>query len=538
MEASSAFCGLLPSPLTHAACSFIRVARLATSLGALQLAGNRRDAERGFRCVASGEREKREKRQAEAEQRVVPSDAVVKAVESLGFKVTDGDVASTAGRELAAVRQELMALAYNAGGHMQVAETGDIVYSFPANFRSVLSSNDRRFRALEVWRGVSGALYKGVRVGFGVSLLLSILLVFVTFVAISISASSSSRGSDDDNDSGERRSRNSFNISFGPSLFDYYYWSRLMNPGWGSYGYSYTVTDYEDEYGAEERRRADLSFPEAVFSFVFGDGDPNAGLAERQWQLVGQVIREAGGAVTAEQVLPYLDSRTFPTTDPRSSFFKYEDYMLPVLLRFQGRPEVSEEGDIVYVFPELLVSTAAAERAERALPPFLEEAAEAFTRADGLQKFLAGGLGALNAVGVASLGPVLKSYAAAQAAGGVIALAASLLWLLRAYALVFVATPVARLVRLRGANAGIEQRNAARAAAAEALLDDPSPQLRRKMRFAREKAREVGAEGRRAVDRKVIFSTEQSALEQDLDGPDADAEWARRLERGRSTRGE
>jgi len=41
-----------------------------------------------------------------------------------------------------------------------------------------------------------------------------------------------------------------------------------------------------------------------IFSFLFGDGNPNANLEERRWQQIATVIRNNGGAVVAEQMLP------------------------------------------------------------------------------------------------------------------------------------------------------------------------------------------------------------------------------------------
>ncbi len=35
----------------------------------------------------------------------------------------------------------------------------------------------------------------------------------------------------------------------------------------------------------------ELSLPEAIFSFVFGDGDPNSGFEERRWRALGRFIQ-------------------------------------------------------------------------------------------------------------------------------------------------------------------------------------------------------------------------------------------------------
>ena len=57
-----------------------------------------------------------------------------------------------------------------------------------------------------------------------------------------------------------------------------------------------------------------MSLPESFFSFVFGDGDPNAALRAARVQALAGVIRESGGAVVAEQIAPYLDP---PGAPPR-----------------------------------------------------------------------------------------------------------------------------------------------------------------------------------------------------------------------------
>ena len=53
-----------------------------------------------------------------------------------------------------------------------------------------------------------------------------------------------------------------------------------------------------------------MSFLESVFSVLFGDGDPNADLEERRSKAVAKLIRAKGGAVTAEELAPYMDPDT------------------------------------------------------------------------------------------------------------------------------------------------------------------------------------------------------------------------------------
>ena len=55
--------------------------------------------------------------------------------------------------------------------------------------------------------------------------------------------------------------------------------------------------------------------------------------------MVAQLIRNQGGVVTAEQLAPYTGA------DPKN-----EDGALPVLVRFNGFPEVTDEGFILVHF--------------------------------------------------------------------------------------------------------------------------------------------------------------------------------------------
>ena len=62
---------------------------------------------------------------------MTPNPKIIKSVEKLDYRVTVGDVAAQAGLELNFAQQGLLTLAGEAGGHLQVAESGDVVYLFP-----------------------------------------------------------------------------------------------------------------------------------------------------------------------------------------------------------------------------------------------------------------------------------------------------------------------------------------------------------------------------------------------------------------------
>jgi len=80
---------------------------------------------------------------------MAPNPTIMQAVEHLGYRVT-GDV-TQAGLNVN-LAQGLLTLATDAGGHLQVAESGEIVYLFPQNFRAILRNKFLRLRLQEWWK--------------------------------------------------------------------------------------------------------------------------------------------------------------------------------------------------------------------------------------------------------------------------------------------------------------------------------------------------------------------------------------------------
>ena len=122
---------------------------------------------------------------------MTPNPQIVQSVEQLNYRVTVGDVAAQAGLELNLAQQGLLALAADAGGHMQVADSGEVVYLFPQNFRSILRDKYWSLRLQQWWEKVWKVLFYIIRISFGVILIASIILMLVAIAVIVISVSSS-----------------------------------------------------------------------------------------------------------------------------------------------------------------------------------------------------------------------------------------------------------------------------------------------------------------------------------------------------------
>jgi hypothetical protein len=430
--------------------------------------------------------------------------AIMQTVEKLGYRVTTGDVASQAGLDVKRAERDLLALASEAGGHMQVAESGEIAYLFPKNFRDILRGKDWRLRWQERLDKLWNFIFYLIRISFGIYLIASLLLIIVAITVIFIALSSSnsdSRGRDSD-----------FSLGGG------------LGGGWGGDWFLiFSPNYYSPQYQRRRRQQHSgrsseapaMNFLEAIFSFLFGDGNPNADLEERRWQTIGSMIRNQGGAVVAEQLLPYLDNVDDSQQD--------EDYMLPVLSRFNGRPEVSEDGQLVYHFPELQVMATRSKL--HPVAAYLKELPWRFSQADTGQIMLAIGLGAFNLVGALVLGRLLGDGSIAQQLGGIVAFAAGIYWLLLGYGTGFLGIPLLRYFWIQGRNQKVEARNQQRQERAKSL-NQASSLLQRKLNFARQFAAET------VIDQSnLAYTTESDLTEQELQQADKiDAEWQRRLE--------
>ncbi len=438
---------------------------------------------------------------------MAPDPRIMTAVEQLGYRVTVGDVAAQAGLNINLAEQGLLALASNADGHLQVAESGEIAYLFPKNFRAILRNKFLRLRLQEWWEKVWRVLFYLIRISFGIVLLLSIVLIFVAITMIVITMNSSGDGEG----SGGGDSHHSG--GGGGGLFMPFFWFGdifwWFDPG------------YDQHYRQRQREsseRREMKFLEAVFSFLFGDGNPNADLEERRWQEIGTVIRNSGGAVAAEQIAAYLDD--IGEGYKRES----EDYILPVLTRFNGRPEVSPDGEIVYHFPDLQTTASAWET--QPVPAYLRERNWRFSRATSGQVMLSVGLGGLNLVGALMLGSLLREGIAAQL-GGLVAFVQSIYGLLLVYGIGFLAIPLIRYFWVQWRNTKIEARNQKRQQQAIAL-NQADTTVQKKIAYAQQFATQnvINKEN-------LVYTSETDLLDQDLERSEQiDAEWRRRLESG------
>ena len=414
--------------------------------------------------------------------------------------VTVGDVAAAAGLTLAQAETALKALAHDTLATLSVSPAGEILFSFPPRFQSAIESKSLLLKT-EAFFATAGALGSYLmRVTYGTALVVSIAIAVTALIVLVTAASSSSSSKDD-----KRSSSSPFSISF---------------PGRIAYDLSEYFFFYNPYY---HPRRASyyqpLNFTEAIFSFVFGDGDPNVDRDEERWKAVGAYISGRNGVVTAEELMPFVDGLTLKNTSGSGSGVVDESYVLPVLTRLGGSPEVDAQGRILYRFPAIQSTGSSSTAPSRRVMDMYAEALEKpwqLTAIQGQQWITVVLLGVANAVGIAWLtsallfNPTNMAILARNGLGWVV----HTLPALQMYAAAFFVVPAVRWVLYRRRNAEIEQRNALKERALQLVFMNPSPELKDKM----DSATRAAGEQKRVLTREAsVYRSDRAVEEQPID---------------------
>lgn len=436
-----------------------------------------------------------------------PDPKVIEAVESLNSKnVVASDVAAKAGVSLSETRQSLAALATLTRGDISVTSSGELLYSFPTSIKAALSSNSLRYRITNFWlEKVWPNLFWAIRVSFGVFLFISIAVIFSTLLFIQTGGGSSDRDERDERRGGGGGGGLGFRYGMGDFFFDLFYPRTFYSPYYGYYG---RVDPYDPRQVIQSEKEDERSgIFEGIYSYIFGDGDPNRNMEAARLREASRVIRENNGAVTAEQLAPFCD--VDDPDDLGSKFLVEEGFVLPIVSQLGGEPVVTDDGDIIYIFPDLQVSAREEGSYEfdiESREDYLEEKTLDFSRNPAFGNVAAAALGVVNLGGAAYLGQVLASPSLSGVTlGGVFGLAQAGYPLLLAYAVLFNAIPLLRYFYINQKNTEIIKRNSARRKW-KTYLEVGGTNIRRKLEAAKsfkQKMRRLGGKS----GEKVVFDT-------------------------------
>ncbi|MEI6429510.1 MAG: hypothetical protein WCO45_14180 [Pseudanabaena sp. ELA607] len=429
-------------------------------------------------------------------------ESVLAAIERLQFRVTIADVATNAGLDLNTSQREVLAIAQATNGHLQVAQSGEIAYKFDPKVRQILVNRSFNLK-LQAWlKEVSKVTFFLLRISFGIMLLVAIVVVVLGIILALLLMQNQNRSHQHqpsrrtERRYNSQRDRNQAAAIVMMGGFSNPFGNPVRIFGYNKYGYFYYASfggnakkSKSKAKGSIRDRQAQVEAPsmgffEGVFSFLFGDGNPNFNLEERRWQNIGALIRTNQGVITAEQALPFLD----PTTVQENTTTDAEDFMLPVLVKFNGQPQVSASGDLVYAFPDLQKVANDQETNLMDLEGYLKERKWPFSMAGKGNIIGAIILGIFYLGSSIYLGYLIRDPKIQTMIGdGFLGFVGQAYWFLLGYAILFLAIPVVRYGIWGNINRKVTARNQLRARQAE-VLSQPNEVLQGKLDFAKQLA--------------------------------------------------
>ena len=312
-------------------------------------------------------------------------------------------------------------------GHVEVGERGDVVYAFQPRML-------RRDHVPFFTRLKEGAA-KAFVVGFKGWIAVMLVVYFAVFVALLIAAliAASRGGNDRDGGSifgGGRRGRGGhFHVPI---------WWWFWAPDW-RLGTPYYGRRFEGRSGQK------VPFYKKVFAFVFGPDKPHGTLKERDRSVL-RLVRARKGALTATELVQHSG---LPLPEA-------EEQMGRLMGTYGGDVQVSTGGELVYTFPDLLVSAHGPITTREPGPAWrrLEKSAE-FTGNKKSADLLIGSLNGFNLAAALSA-PFL--IFPPLGLGGTLA-EIGLIWIPTVFSAFFFGIPLLRWFRHRAENARRRLRN-------------------------------------------------------------------------------
>jgi hypothetical protein len=181
---------------------------------------------------------------------------------------------------------------------------------------------------------------------------------FVLFMVIALGALMLSVAASSSNSSNNRSSR-----GHGGGIGGMYFASGIFDMIIRIWFYSELTKSMDSRWnGAPEKRPRGRPLYKAIFSFVFGDGDPNADWDSREKQAVIAYLQANSGVISLPEFM------TLTGKDSAEAEEKIASYCV----EFGGMPEATEDGTVAYRFDELLLRADKKDRSFSAFSPPLK----------------------------------------------------------------------------------------------------------------------------------------------------------------------
>jgi len=241
---------------------------------------------------------------------------------------TAADICASTALPLSVIEELLPKAADEYSGHLRVTESGEILYHFPNGFKNRykgFAAAARRFfgKASIIIKNIFTFLFK-------VWIMVMLIGYFVLFIALTLAVIFLQIASKSNEKKG----------GFGliGALWRIWFYSAITNTHPRYYG------DYEYKKVNKEPKRP---MHTAIFSFVFGEKDPNKNWDEEVNRAVISYLQANKGVITLVEYMAFSGE----------SCIEAEQSILAFCSRYEGSPEVTEDGTIIYRFDKLLMKS-------------------------------------------------------------------------------------------------------------------------------------------------------------------------------------
>ena len=265
-----------------------------------------------------------------------PDTTVMSALRGLRGRATLGDVVSATGMPDHEAETALKSLLETHRGHLEVSDSGDLLYQFDPK----LISRD----AEPFWTRFRRTAWSAFKVGFKVWTAVMLVVYFAIFVLILVAIML--RGSDD----------RGFGGRGGFSLGDFFILHWLL----GGRGWNRGGLYYGHAHARRLPKDARPPFYKRVFAFIFGPDEPKPTQLQKDRSVL-QLIRARKGVLTSSELIEH----TALSADDA------DEEMGRLTGAYGGDPQVSDAGEVVYAFPELMKSAHGKVRASEPKPAWM-----------------------------------------------------------------------------------------------------------------------------------------------------------------------
>ncbi len=267
---------------------------------------------------------------------------LVKTLKRRNREATVADLVAETGLPTFQVEEQLKRIVNDYQGHLKVTESGEILYHFPGGMKNQVSGAvPRAKRFFRKVASVAGRVLKTAFKVWTMVMLVGYFVVFVLLIVLALVASMAAQAKGGTGGGGGRGRMGGFG--------SFYLTTRLMQMSMYLWLYSGGRPD------ARGRKPRERPLHQSVFAFIFGDGDPAAEWDERERRAFIAYLRAAKGVSTVEDLMQ-LTGRSYDDS---------QRLLNRLALEFEGEPDVTESGTLIYRFDQVLRSSDRLEQSAR-----------------------------------------------------------------------------------------------------------------------------------------------------------------------------